>query len=41
MYAKALAASKASGDSSKARRLDRQLKVNNQLNYSIVSSIRL
>jgi hypothetical protein len=31
MYVKALAAAKASGDSSKARRLDRQLKVHNSI----------
>jgi hypothetical protein len=29
MYTKALASAKASGDTSKSRRLDRQLKVNN------------
>jgi hypothetical protein len=31
MYIKALASAKASGDASKSRRLDRQLKVNNDL----------
>jgi hypothetical protein len=31
MYSKALAAAKASGDASKARRLDRQLKVYNSI----------